>query len=50
MLAALVLLFVTGRVAFAVGYPHGAPGRSFGFGLTVYSTMAAMAGALLWAL
>ncbi len=50
VLAALVLLFVTGRVAFAVGYPHGAPGRSLGFGLTVYSTMAAMAGALLLAL
>lgn len=50
VLAAMVLLFVTGRVAFAIGYPHGAPGRSFGFGLTVYSTMAAMAGALLWAL
>lgn len=49
-LAALVLLFVIGRVAFAVGYRYGAPGRSFGFGLTVYSTMAAMSGALLLAL
>lgn len=50
VLAALVLLFVTGRVAFALGYPHGAAGRSFGFGLTIYSTMAAMTGALLLAL
>ncbi|MBE1528134.1 hypothetical protein GGC65_002590 [Sphingopyxis sp. OAS728] len=50
VLAALVLLFVTGRAAFAFGYPYGAPGRSFGFGLTVYSTMTAMAGALLLAL
>ncbi|MBO9697061.1 MAG: MAPEG family protein [Sphingopyxis sp.] len=49
VLGALVLLFVAGRIAFAAGYPHGAPGRAFGFVLTFGSTGAAIAGAALLA-
>ena len=30
----LVLLFRVGRVAFAAGYPRGAPGRAFGMAVT----------------
>ncbi|MBA3940051.1 MAG: hypothetical protein C0520_02445 [Sphingopyxis sp.] len=50
VLAALVLLFVAGRIAFAIGYARGAAGRAFGFGLTAYPTAAALAGAALLAL
>lgn len=42
VIAALVLLFVIGRIAFTVGYPHGGPGRAFGFGLTFYPSVAAL--------
>ena len=44
------LLFVTGRIFFALGYERGAPGRAMGFGLTMYPTavmLATAAGALL---
>ncbi len=49
VIAALVLLFVAGRVAFTLGYARGGPGRAFGFGLTFYPTAAALvaAGALV---
>lgn len=50
VLAALVLLFVIGRVAFTIGYSRGAAGRAFGFGLTAYPTMAALVGAAVLAL
>lgn len=42
VLAALVLLFVIGRIAFAAGYPRGGPGRAFGFGLTFYPSVVAL--------
>ena len=32
-------LFLLGRVAFALGYRFGAPGRAFGFGLTIAPTV-----------
>lgn len=42
VIAALVLLFVAGRIAFAAGYARGGPGRAFGFGLTFYPSVAAL--------
>lgn len=45
------MLFVSGRIAFAIGYGGGAPARAFGFALTFYPTaiMAFVASAtLLW--
>lgn len=42
VIAALVLLFVAGRIAFIRGYARGGPGRAFGFGLTFYPTAAAL--------
>ena len=42
VLAALVLLFVMGRIAFARGYARGAAGRAFGFGLTFFPTVVAL--------
>lgn len=50
VLAALVALFVAGRVAFAIGYSRGAAGRAFGFGLTVYPTIGALVAATALAL
>lgn len=47
---ALVALFVAGRIAFALGYPHGAPGRAFGFAMTFCPTVAAMLAAGVFAL
>lgn len=35
---AAAILFVIGRIAFAVGYAGGAPSRAFGFALTFYPT------------
>jgi hypothetical protein len=34
--------FVVGRLLFALGYRAGAAGRAFGFGLTLYPTVAAL--------
>jgi uncharacterized membrane protein YecN with MAPEG domain len=42
---AMSAAFVIGRVAFAVGYRHGAAGRALGFGMTFYPTVAG----LVWA-
>lgn len=42
---AMSAAFVVGRIAFAAGYPFGAAGRAFGFGLTFYPTAAG----LVWA-
>lgn len=42
VLAALVLLFLAGRIAFARGYARGATGRAFGFGLTFFPSVAAL--------
>ena len=50
VIAALVLLFVIGRIAFTFGYARGGPGRAFGFGLTFYPTAAALLAAILLAL
>ncbi|HET7411890.1 MAG TPA: MAPEG family protein, partial [Pararhizobium sp.] len=36
---ALTVLFAVGRILFWIGYPIGAPARSFGFALTFYPTM-----------
>lgn len=52
MLALPLLLpgaFALGRIAFAVGYRHGAPARSFGMALTMYPTVGAL-GVLIWRL
>lgn len=46
VIAALVLLFVVGRIAFAAGYSRGGPGRAFGFGLTFYPSVAALVAAI----
>ena len=35
--------FVVGRLAFALGYRFGGPGRAFGFGLTFYPTFGGLA-------
>lgn len=43
-------MFVTGRIAFVLGYRHGAPARSFGFALTFYPSammLVTMAGYIL---
>lgn len=48
---AAVLLFVIGRITFAVGYAGGAVARAFGFALTFYPTAlltAVALGAMLW--
>lgn len=50
VLAALVALFVAGRVVFAIGYPYGAAGRAFGFGLTFCPTIGALVAATALAL
>ncbi|HEY0596402.1 MAPEG family protein [Sphingopyxis sp.] len=50
ILAALVALFVAGRIAFAIGYPYGAAGRAFGFGLTFFPTIGALVAAAALAL
>lgn len=50
VIAALVLLFVAGRIAFTLGYARGGPGRAFGFGLTFYPTAAALLAAVVLAL
>jgi len=45
------ILFVIGRVCFAIGYRGGAPARAFGFALTFYPTAIMAFGAsiaLLW--
>jgi hypothetical protein len=41
--------FGLGRIAFAIGYRHGAPARGFGMALTGYSTVAGI-GILIWRL
>ncbi len=41
--------FGLGRIAFAIGYRHGAPARSFGMALTGYPTVAGI-GVLIWRL
>ena len=46
LLPVLAALFCLGRLAFAVGYRHGAGGRAFGFALTFFPTNVA----LLWAI
>ncbi len=38
----LVGLFCAGRLAFWLGYKHGAGGRAFGFGLTFYPSVLAL--------
>ena len=38
LLPLFAALFVAGRTAFALGYRFGAPGRAFGFGLTMAPT------------
>ena len=43
-------LFVLGRIAFALGYRFGAPGRAFGFGLTLVPTVTLYALLALWLL
>lgn len=48
---AAVLLFVIGRIAFAVGYAGGAVARAFGFALTFYPTVlltVVALGIMLW--
>lgn len=40
LLPLLVLLFLLGRVSFALGYRKGAPGRAFGMALTAAPVMA----------
>jgi hypothetical protein len=42
-IAMAALLFVAGRIFFARGYTHGAPGRALGFGLTAYPTFGMLA-------
>lgn len=44
--AALAGLFVAGRVLFHAGYVHGAAARAFGFALTFYPSVLALAAAL----
>lgn len=44
--AVLVGLFVAGRVLFNAGYRHGASARAFGFALTFYPSVLALAAAL----
>lgn len=43
----LVLLFAVGRIAFWAGYAGGAGSRAFGFALTFYPTVAALAWAIV---
>jgi len=38
VIPAAALLFVIGRILFAIGYARGAGGRALGFGLTAYPT------------
>lgn len=38
-----VVMYVTGRIAFIVGYRHGAPARAFGFALTFYPSVLMLA-------
>jgi hypothetical protein len=45
----LAAAFGLGRIAFAIGYRHGAPARSFGMALTGYPTVAGI-GVLIWRL
>ena len=44
---AAAMLFLAGRVLFAIGYSHGAPARAAGFGLTFYPTIAMLATVLV---
>ena len=46
LLPLLAVLFCAGRLAFWIGYPHGAGSRAFGFGLTFYPSVLALSGAL----
>ncbi len=50
VLAALVALFVAGRVAFVIGYLAARAGRAFGFGLTFCPTIGALVAATALAL
>lgn len=43
LLGPLVLLFLVGRICFFAGYHKGAGSRAFGFGLTFYPTLVALA-------
>jgi len=43
----LVGLFCAGRLAFWMGYRHGAGGRAFGFGLTFYPSVLALVSAFV---
>ena len=44
------LLFVVGRIAFRIGYPHGAGARAFGMALTALPGLLACVGASILAL
>lgn len=43
---AAAVLFLVGRITFALGYARGAPARAFGFALTFYPTVFLTLGAL----
>lgn len=47
LIPASVLLFAVGRVAFLIGYPHGAGGRAFGIVLTMVPSYVLL-GIALW--
>ena len=47
VLCSAVLLFVLGRLLFALGYGKGAPARSLGFALTFFPTLLMLGGSLL---
>ena len=47
VIPAAVLLFAIGRVAFLIGYPHGAGARAFGMVTTVLPTLAGYALAII---
>ena len=48
VIAALTGLFVVGRITYWFGYPRGAAARAFGFALTFYPTIMALAAALVF--
>ncbi len=48
VIAALTGLFVVGRTTYWFGYPRGAAARAFGFALTFYPTIMALAAALIF--
>ncbi|MDP1028381.1 MAPEG family protein [Sphingomonas sp. KR1UV-12] len=50
LLAILAALLAVGRLCFALGYAKGAAARAFGFALTFYPTLAALALAIGWTL